>query len=183
MVHYTSAGGFVKQWGSLGTGTTQLNTPNGIAIDGNGYVYVTDTANNRVMKFTSTGTFSKQWGTAGTATKQFNAPRGIAVTGTAVWVADYGNNRVEKFNTSGTYSSQFSTGAGTGPRAIAVDPSNGRLYVAEELTARVSIWTASSRAFVTTFTGGFLQPMGIAASTNGIYVADTFNHRIKEFNR
>ena len=183
VVHFNSSGGFIGTWGTAGTGTSQFNTPNGIAIDSTGAVFVTDTGNNRVMKFTATGSPVKHWGTIGSATRNFNAPRGIAITGTTVWITDYNNNRVVKYNTSGTYSAQFPTGTNTGPRGVAVDPSNGSLYVAEELSARVSVWTASSRTFIMAITGGFLQPMGVAASTNGIYVADTFNHRIEQFTR
>ena len=43
----------------------QFNTPQGIAVDSNGYVYVADTYNQRTQKFTSNGEFVTKWGSLG----------------------------------------------------------------------------------------------------------------------
>jgi DNA-binding beta-propeller fold protein YncE len=75
----------------------------------------------------------------------------------------------------------FSTGTGTNPRGVAIDPSNGRIYVVEETSNRVSVWNGTS--FVQSFTGGFAQPMGVAASSTAIYVVDTYKHRMEQFTR
>jgi len=42
---------FLRKWGTRGTGDGQLNHPGGLAIDGDGNVYVVDTANNRIQVF------------------------------------------------------------------------------------------------------------------------------------
>lgn len=39
------------QWGSLGSGNGQFNSPRGMAVDSSGNVYVADTGNNRIQKF------------------------------------------------------------------------------------------------------------------------------------
>jgi DNA-binding beta-propeller fold protein YncE len=42
-----------------------------------GYVYVTDTGNDRVQKFTSDGKFIAKWGSSGSGPGQFQTPIGI----------------------------------------------------------------------------------------------------------
>ena len=45
------------QWGSEGSGDGQFYSPNGIAVDSSGNVYVADTENQRIQKFTTDGEF------------------------------------------------------------------------------------------------------------------------------
>src|SRR5260370_9331562 len=52
---FTSSGTYVTQWGAFGTGSGQFDVPGGVAVDGNGEVYVADRNNNRIQKFTSNG--------------------------------------------------------------------------------------------------------------------------------
>jgi hypothetical protein len=48
---FTSTGTFLTKWGSAGSGDGQLNTPEGLAVDGDGNVYVADSGNHRIQKF------------------------------------------------------------------------------------------------------------------------------------
>jgi DNA-binding beta-propeller fold protein YncE len=76
----------------------QLRSPWGIAVDGAGDVYVTDTGNHRVEKFDREGNFITQWGGFGNGDGQFNFPYGIAVDAKgSVFVVDSGNTRVQQF--------------------------------------------------------------------------------------
>ncbi len=76
----------------------QLRSPWGVAVDGHGDVYVTDTANQRVQKFDREGNFITQWGGFGNADGLFNFPFGIAVDARgAVFVTDSANTRVQQF--------------------------------------------------------------------------------------
>jgi DNA-binding beta-propeller fold protein YncE len=76
----------------------QLRSPWGIAVDGAGDVYVTDTGNHRVEKFDKEGNFITQWGGFGNGDGQFNFPYGIAVDAKgSVFVIDSGNTRVQQF--------------------------------------------------------------------------------------
>jgi len=75
-----------------------LRSPWGIAVDGAGDVYVTDTGNHRIEKFDKEGNFITQWGGFGNAKGQFNFPYGIAVDARgSVFAVDSGNTRVEQF--------------------------------------------------------------------------------------
>ncbi|MBF0459720.1 MAG: hypothetical protein HQK99_17675, partial [Nitrospirae bacterium] len=145
--------GQLTQWGSYGSGNGQLNYPDGIAIDSNGYVYVFDSGNYRVQKFTSDGTFVTKWGSAGTGDGQFtsnlgNAP-GIAVDSSGfVYVVDSGNYRVQKFTSDGTFVTKWgSSGSGDGqfnyPWGIAVD-SSGYVYVSDGSNRNVQKFKSSN---------------------------------------
>jgi DNA-binding beta-propeller fold protein YncE len=55
---FSSGGRFITAWGTLGTGPGEFDVPYGVAVDREGYVYVTDASlypsNNRVQKFRKT---------------------------------------------------------------------------------------------------------------------------------
>jgi len=89
---------FLTKWGSPGEAINQFNFPFGIAVDLDGFVYVADTNNHRIVKFTSDGAFLTEWGSQGSANGQFITSRGIAVDLDGnVYVADSGNDRIQKF--------------------------------------------------------------------------------------
>ncbi|MDE1764418.1 MAG: PEFG-CTERM sorting domain-containing protein, partial [Thaumarchaeota archaeon] len=99
----SSDGQFIDKWGSMGTGNGQFNSPQGIAVDSVGDVYVTDTGNYRVEKFTSTGQFITKFGTLGTNNGQFGAPSGIVVDSSGdVYVSDASEDHpnIQKFSIS-----------------------------------------------------------------------------------
>ena len=52
VLEFTSNGEFVQTWGQSGTGLDNFGVPSGIAVDGEGRVWVSDAANNRLMRFT-----------------------------------------------------------------------------------------------------------------------------------
>lgn len=64
VIHFSSDGAFVAQWGSRGTGPGQFVDPSGIAVDAEGSVYVVDTGNARIQKFSPVPvpTQSTTWG-------------------------------------------------------------------------------------------------------------------------
>ncbi|MGC9435944.1 MAG: SMP-30/gluconolactonase/LRE family protein [Methanomicrobiales archaeon] len=124
---------FLTEWGSSGTGEGQFDYPRGIAIDDAGYVYVTDSWNNRVQKFTSDGDFVTRWGSAGSESGEFSDPGGIAADGDGyVCVADTGNHRIQRFTDDGSFVSAWGErGDGAGefelPQYVAID-SAGYIY-------------------------------------------------------
>ena len=52
VLEFTTGGEFVRVWGEYGTAPENFGLPSGIAVDGQGRVWVSDTANNRLMRFT-----------------------------------------------------------------------------------------------------------------------------------
>lgn len=100
-----------------GAALGQVNAPRGIAVDGNGLVYVADTGNNRIQ-VNMTGMVGG-WqilagATAGTAPGKFNQPRSIYANGAGdVYVADTLNNRIQRLS-GGIWSVFMPSGATAG---------------------------------------------------------------------
>ncbi len=183
---------FITEWGTPGTGDGQFDGPRGVAVDGDGFVYVVDTGNDRVQKFTSDGSFVTKWGTTGTGDGQFDNPWGVAVDGDGfVYVTDASRNRVQKFTSDGTFVAKWGTrGTGDGqfdsPSGVAVD-SDGFVYVIDEgnVNRRVQKFTSNGtfiRKWGTYGTGNgqFSYPTGVAVDGSGfVYVSD--ENRVQEF--
>jgi len=165
---FTSTGGFLTKWGSLG-GPGQFNSPVGVAVDASGDVYVADRSNHRIQKFTSTGVFLMQSGTLGNGPGQFNSPSGVAVDPSGdAYVADTTNNRIQKFDSSGGFLTEWgfrgrADGNFGGLRSVAVDAS-GNVLVSDFGNDRVQKFTGS---------GVFLGKWGAAGGGNGQFMRPT----------
>ncbi|HXV98555.1 MAG TPA: PQQ-binding-like beta-propeller repeat protein [Anaerolineae bacterium] len=142
-------GQFLTMWGGQGSGDGQfnfvLNAPyadGAVAVDGQGNVYVADTANKRIQKFDSNGQFLAKWGSSGLADGAFYSPTGIAVDKqSAVYVADFNRVDIQKFDDNGQFLTKFGgrspeQGGLIGPSWLAVD-AEGNVYVADDGTHQI----------------------------------------------
>jgi RHS repeat-associated protein len=187
-----------SEFGATGTGNGQFSSPQGIATDGSGNVWVADSGNNRVEKFSSTGAFIAAYGTLGSGVNQFHTPTALTISnsGTWLWVADQGNKRVVALNTS-TGAWVGSVAVETIPEGVAVTSVASGFYSGDivlyvsEPTGKISVHVASSPgASWTTLTafgspgtgnGQFSGPMGMTwdPTTSRLYVTDRGNHRVQ----
>jgi len=128
--------------GYSGDGGAAINAsfrgPQGVALDRDGNIYVSDIFDNRIRKISSSdGSITTLAGTGqagfsgdGAATaNQLNQPRGLAVDASGnLIVADSLNNRIRSISPSGSMTSIVSTGLNT-PNSVVFDRL-GNLYIA-----------------------------------------------------
>lgn len=89
-------------------GPDEMWGPRGIAVDGDGNVWVTDTGTHRVRKFGPDGTPIAVFGSRGKGPGQFMEPVGIAIGADgSLYVADAGNARVQKFGPDMSFVTEF----------------------------------------------------------------------------
>lgn len=179
----------------------QFNTPLGIAVDGQGNIYVCDRVNQRIRKIAPNGTLTTLAGNGQTGatdgpgpTATFNDPVGIAVDGKGnVYVAETGNNDVRMITPTGYVTTLAGSGAQghddgaaavatfDAPEALAVD-SSGAVYVAEG--GYLSIRQISPNGHVSTLvadTSGNppADVYGIALDGQGnLYFTDSNSNRV-----
>jgi|GEM_PF-746717 len=180
-------------WGDQGSADGRFFRPQGIAVDGDGNIYVADTRNERIQKFDAAGEFVAKWGGyPGSGPGEFKRPSGVAVDGQGyLYVADTGNNRIQKLDSEGTYVLDWGdSGSGPSefelPTAVALN-TDGNVYVVDTRNHRIQRFTENGE-FRREWgepgdnPGQFLDPLGIAVDPDGnVYVADTGNHRIQKF--
>ena len=183
----TLAGSSSSDGSADGTGfAASFWSPNGVAVDASGNVYVADSGNNKIRKISparvvTTLAGSGDYGsTNGTGTAaSFENPSGVAVDASGnVYVADSGNNKIRKISPAGAVTTLAGSGAygsndGTGtvasfenPSGVAVDAS-GNVYVAD--SGNNEIRKISSAGVVTTLAGS-----GAYGSTDGTGSAASF---------
>lgn len=84
-----------------------FKNPADIFIDGNFDVWITDTGNNRILKFSEDGIYLGEYGNKG-GPGALNAPEGVYITDNGdIWVADRGNGRIVRFDRDGKYIRDF----------------------------------------------------------------------------
>jgi sugar lactone lactonase YvrE len=82
----------------MGADSGIQGTPEGLAVDGQGRVYVTDYSLGRVEVFSSEGELLGVWGNKGGGDGEFLAPVAIALDGPGnIYVSDQTANTIQKF--------------------------------------------------------------------------------------
>jgi sugar lactone lactonase YvrE len=155
--------------GGLATGA-QIGSPNGVATDSNGNIFIADALNNRIRKVDASGNITTYVGTGSAAFSGDGGPAagaslnfigtavhsGIAVdTQGNLYIADSGNNCIRKVTVS---SGTISTIAGVGGSPAALSGDGGAATSAK-----------------------LAAPLGVAVDGNGnVYIADTGNGRVRK---
>ena len=150
----------------LGTG---LSGPSGVAVDGNGDVFISDTGNDRVVEV--------PLGTAGygsqkvVLTQGISSPMGLAIDGADnLYVVSNGNDKVVKLPWLGTqYGAATKVGSGFyGPSTVAVD-GVGNVYVADTLDSALWMvpWNGTGYGWDRRLGNYTKFPFGIAVDHSG----------------
>lgn len=188
---FDSNGRFILQWGAKGSDDGQLDYPNDLSVDKNGYVYVVDAGNNRVQKFAPDGSFIKRFGGKGKGSGHFFFPQGITVDDAGcIYVTD-ANHLVQKFDSNCKFLKQWGgkgdkNGRFHSPRGIAFDK-KAFLYVADAGNHRIQKFDLHGKFILKwgskgSGDGQFSFPQGLAIDSNeNVYVTDTGNNRVQKF--
>ena len=95
---------FDRVIGKEGNAAGELRQPIGIAIDQEGFIYVSDAGNHRIQKFSSEGKFIKEWGSRGAGKRELNRPMHISFGPDGnLYVAEYLNDRIQVFDQEGKF--------------------------------------------------------------------------------
>lgn len=175
--------------GEYGQLPDQFYSPESLALDSAGNVWVADTSNHRVTEYSPQGAYLYSFGAFGSGNGQLNAPKGIAIDTqrNLIWVSDTGNNRVQKFNMKGQF--QCSVGSVSAPRGLSVRLSNGNVWVANAGIHSITRLTTACGSTLTIggFGSGdaqFSTPLDTAQDSAGnVYVTDYNNSRVQKFNQ
>lgn len=151
---FSLSGQLLRHIGEPGDGPGQFNGPGGIAVAGDGSLYVADFYNQRVQHLAHDGRFIDQWGTTGQIgfqAAEFNYPTDVSLGNQGeVIVADGYNDRIQVFRKSGDLVVRWG-----GPLALNI--SGG-------------------------FPGWFATVSSVTTGPEGdIFAADFYNHRIQKF--
>jgi uncharacterized protein (TIGR03437 family) len=141
-----------------------LNSPNGVAVDASGNLYIADFLNNRIRRVAAAGGIittvagggtSGLSGDGGPATSaSFGGPNGVAVDASGdLYISDYGNNRIRKVTAA---TGIITTVAGSGPLGAIGIPISGDGGAAISAT--------------------LFRPTGVAVDASGnLYISDAGN--------
>lgn len=145
---FDSNGSYNTSWTPSGSGS--LASPNGIAVFKDGsqtYVYVTNTGNNKVIKYEYTGgdlNFVQAAGSQGSGSSSFNGPTGIAADSCGnLWVADRNNNRIQILDKELNFKSRF-TASFDRPTGVAFGTNTKQLFVVDSANAQVQTFSLNS---------------------------------------
>jgi sugar lactone lactonase YvrE len=123
-----------------------FGAPQGVALDKDGNIYVTDTLNDRVEVFDGDGGFIRTFGKNGDGPGYFARPKGIAVDSDGhVWVADEVQDRLQVFNSEGRLLTYIGTVHGELPGqfkalvGVAIDKQN-RVFTTEQYPGRLQMF-------------------------------------------
>ena len=159
-------------------------SPIGIAVNGQGHVFVSDSVLGYVAQLDSEGNLIAKWGE-----KILQRPTGLAYDPIAknLFVSDSGQHQIFVFNADGELAFKIG-GKKSGNRGFFNSPTylainDKKLIVSDTLNARVQIFNLKGKWLASfgkrgTFVGNLPRPKGVATdSENHIYVVESYyNH-------
>jgi DNA-binding beta-propeller fold protein YncE len=174
----SASGDWLFYIGSRGLGEGNLLGPQNLAVDEDGYLYVVDYGNRRVVKFDPDGNFILSFGrdvrSPALNFPGFLSPTGIAARDGLVYTADGAAKQIFIHDSNGAYRGILAAGDLAGPESLCF-LSDGRLLAAD--TNRVLLIDPHSALVRVLGTAGNskLRLTGAAMDFNGNVLAADFN--------
>ena len=165
--------------------TDGIRVPVGLAMDADGYIYVTDQLKGGVIKFDKFGKQIMFFKTAGIPQRVAIDLSGNVIVSEGTYVAVYNTNGIESRRLKTTTGTEFTFSFANG---VGVHPISGEIYVADSLLNVVRKFTAEGVATDVVLTGMSIPTelimtdeyiTGIRKSR--VFVADTGNGRVAVF--
>lgn len=152
---------FGKKSGEIGGKTTSenghnvLSTPQGMAIDKEGNLYVAELLGARISVFDAKGQYLRSFGMRGDADYQFEAPRDLAFDSDGnLWVLDIRRAQIYTYTPDGSLLLATGSSAPTShplgfsmPTAIFIAPDD-TIYVTDRINRRFSVWRYFSERYL-----------------------------------
>jgi phage tail-like protein len=191
--------------GGPGIDPGQFQSPRGLLIPPNRQsLFVVDAGNNRIQVFDLTSfqlveILPAHGGgntTPGTAPGKFNTPWSCAADAQGnIYVLDYGNQRIQKILSTGDFDGQFLAQLGAaqqliGPVALAVTACGDavRICVADVGASAIFFFDGdgnperdSSGAAIKIPLDAAVQPMGMAATPDALFLGDNHSRRVLQY--
>lgn len=186
---------FLRTGGSGGEGRTEVTDlgikfdhPTGLAVDGEGNLYVSETFQGQVRKITPAGKVT-------TLADRLSEPMGLCWANGALYVAECGGNRILHVSASGQTSVVAGSGENgsadgpaaqasfSGPKGVAV-AADGTVYAADTDNGTVrrvkdgqvtTILSRDPRDVTALFP---VSPTGLLLQGNTLYISDTFARKV-----
>ncbi len=168
-----------------------FSSPEGVVVDPDGAVYVTNVGHHNVMKFVK-GKLVRQVGGKGSGPNQYIRPQDVDLDSQGrVYVADAGNNRIQILDKNLNFMRELKGPPFNfkEPKYLKIDH-KGWLYVADKDNHQIKIFDKDFKLQGVIGDGkpgrkrGQLKkPEGVEVWNDNIWVADTYNGRVQLFRR
>jgi DNA-binding beta-propeller fold protein YncE len=155
---YDLAGSPLHSCGTAGEAPGSFANPQGVALDGQGTLYVADQQNHRIQQVRSDCSVVRSWGVYGGRPGDMAEPSDVRFVDGHVYVADLTNHRLQVFDAHGNYLYEWgrhppTAHEGNGrthyPYLVAVNPQNSIAVVGEPFEVRLQTFDlAAVRDFV-----------------------------------
>lgn len=179
---FSKTGGFLRKWGSIGSGNGQFLRAEDVAVSADGTVWVADDGNGRVQAFSSAGAFKTSIGLVS------EAARGVAVGADGNVLVSVEGSRAGGFRVFSSAGQPIGGLNGAGNyRADEIEVSpDGTVYMLTSATQtdddRVRRFTADGKPLATwkLLRGDGTRGMGVDLDCN-VWVADTAQGGISKY--
>ena len=148
------------------------NSPNDIAIDRGGNIWVVNYGDNTVIELSASGSFIASY-TVG------NSPYSIVIDASGnVWVANHGDGTVTKLTLSGAYLGTYS--AGSNPGFMAIDK-DGNVWITNwESSSNIVTELDPSGSIIGAYTVGMWPTFLAIDSANHVWVSNSHSNTVTE---
>ncbi|MFO7919124.1 MAG: TIGR03663 family protein [Anaerolineae bacterium] len=195
---FDGQGELERIWGTFGEVSDPMDAgdllygPRDLVVDEEGYLYISDTGNKRVVKYDPEGNMVKAVGGAGDKEGQMQEPVGLALSPEGdLYVADTWNQRIQVFDSDLNFSHSWAIHAwvdmsvvnkpylavGTGGNVYATDPEDHRIIAFDSQGQLLRVWGQEGSDLAS-----MNLPTGITADMSGhLLVSDSGNGRVLVF--